>query len=172
MTVAEFIHDAVRELDRASLRDVRELTPEHLRWTPAPQANPIWFLFLHLFRSQDNVIHRTLQGQPLIWDRDRWHERTGLDERAQGTGLSPEDIAKMTTPPLEHLLAYATQVMEATLPYLQTLDEAKLSHVPNPERAPGRTVGQAIYSNLLGHGYWHLGEIRYIKGLQGMPFPA
>ena len=36
---------------------------------------------------------------------------------------------------------------------------------------PRQTVGRQIQSIIVGHGFFHLGEVRFLKGLQGMPFP-
>jgi hypothetical protein len=67
-------------------------------------------------------------------------------------------------------VAYAESVSRNTQEYLKTLDDAKLDFAPDPSR-PRRAIGTLLRNFLLAHGWWHLGEIKYIKGLQGMPAP-
>lgn len=52
---------------------------------------------------------------------------------------------------------------------LSTLTEADLDKAPNPER-PTMTLGRSLSNLVLGHAFWHLGDIRFLKGMQGMPW--
>ncbi len=66
MTVVEFIHRSVTDLNSTMIDDVKVLTQKQLAWKPVPKANPIGFLFWHFMRNEDNIIHE-LQGKPSIW---------------------------------------------------------------------------------------------------------
>ena len=167
MNAVEFIKSAVSELHRTMLDDVNVLKQEHLAWKPAPNANPIGFLFWHYIRSEDNFI-QALQGKPSIWESEKWYQKLSMDAQTQGTGFQEPEVDKVAALPLSELVAYAERVTSSTADYLDSLDDSKLDHFPDPER-PRRTIGVILRSFILAHGWWHLGEIKYLKGLQGMP---
>jgi hypothetical protein len=167
MTGIEFLTTMLTEFHGALMEDVKTLTPQNLKWKPASQANPIGFLFWHYMRTEDNLV-TGLQGKPAIWEAEKWYEKMGLDAKAQGTGFKEPDVDKIAALSLTDLVAYAEHVSRNTQEYLKTLDDAKLDFAPDPSR-PRRTIGALLRNFLLAHGWWHLGEIKYVKGLQGMP---
>lgn len=167
MTGTEFIRSAVDELHRAMLDDMRPLTREKLAWKPAPKANPIGFLFWHFTRTEDNNIQR-LRGKPSIWESEGWHKKLGLDAQAQGTGFTEADAERVAQIPLEQMLAYAEKVIQSTSDLLKSLSDEQLDSVPDPN-SPRRTTASMLRNIILAHGWWHLGEIKYLKGMQGMP---
>jgi hypothetical protein len=162
MNAAEFIQSSVRGLHEALLADMTNLSQEHLGWSPQPGANPIGYIFLHYMRTEDGQIHR-MQGQPSLWDAAGWYQRLGLTQ-----SLNEGEIDNAARAPLADSLAYAQHVMDGTRRFLATLDDAKLDVAPDPDR-PRRTIGLSLRAFILAHGWWHLGEIKYLKGLQGMP---
>ena len=91
-----------------------------------------------------------------------------MDAKAQGTGFQELEVEKVCLLPLSELTTYAERVIQSTEDYLKSLDDAKLDYAPNPER-PRWTIGMMVRNFILAHGWWHLGEIKYIKGMQGMP---
>ena len=167
MKAIEFIQGAISELHSAMIDDVKVLTREHLTWKPAPKANPIGFLFWHYMRTEDNMI-QGIQGKPSIWESEKWDEKLGMDSNAQGTGFQEPEVEKVAALSLSELMAYAERVTQSTEDYLAALDDARLDHAPNPDR-PRRTIAVMLRSFILAHGWWHLGEIKYVKGMQGMP---
>jgi hypothetical protein len=167
MTVLEFIQSAVAELHKAMIDDVKTLTHEHLIWKPAPKANPIGFLFWHFVRTED-MVTQSLQGKPAIWESEKWYDKMGLDAKAQGTGFQEPDVDKVAALNPVELLAYAESVFQSSDNFLKSLDEAKLGQAINPER-PRQNIAGMLRSFIIAHGWWHLGEIKYLKGMQGMP---
>ena len=168
MTVIEFIHRSIADLNGAMFEDVKALTPEQLAWKPAPGANPIGFIFWHFMRVEDNNIHE-FQGKPPIWESEQWYQKMGMDVKDSGMGFKEPEVDKVAALPLTDVMAYAERVVQATSDYLKTLDDTRLDYVPNPER-PKRTLVVVLRSFIIAHGWWHLGEIKYLKGMQGMPF--
>jgi len=167
MNAVEFIHTMVSEMHNAMIEDVKVLNQEQLVWKPAPNTNPIGFLFWHEIRTEDNMIHG-LQGKPTIWESEKWYEKLGMDATAQGTGFQEPDVDKVAALSLAEVMAYAEQVTKSIEDYIKSLDDAGLDRAPNPER-PRRTIGMMLRNFVLAHGWWHLGEIKYLKGMQGMP---
>lgn len=167
MNAVEFIQSAITELNSAMIDDVKVLTQEQLAWKPAPKANPIGFLFWHFMRAEDNFTH-SFQGTPSIWESENWCQKLGMEAKEWGFGFEEPGVDKVAALPLSGVMAYAERVIQSTADYLKTLDDTRLDYAPNPER-PRRTIGIMIRSFILAHGWWHLGEIRYLKGIQGMP---
>jgi len=167
MNAVEFIHATVSEFHGAMIEDVKVLNAEQLAWKPAPNTNPIGFLFWHLIRTEDNMING-IQGKPTIWESEKWNEKLGMDARAQGTGFQEPDVDKVAALPLSEVMAYVEQVTKSIEDYIKSLDDAGLDRAPNPER-PRWTVGMMLRNFVIAHGWWHLGEIKYLKGMQGMP---
>ncbi|OGO05448.1 MAG: hypothetical protein A2Y60_02870 [Chloroflexi bacterium RBG_13_54_9] len=169
MTAVELLTRAVDVLHRTILQDIQPLTPEHLAWRPAPQANPIGFLFWHFVRTEDNLVRR-LQGESSIWQAEGWDRKFGLPAQDQGTGFATDQVTQLSLPPLAEFMPYAEKVMNNTSDFLKGLDDGRLGQPLDPER-PTRNIATMVQSFIVEHGWWHLGEIKYIKGMLGMPAP-
>ncbi|MBI4216989.1 MAG: DinB family protein [Chloroflexi bacterium] len=177
MKTVDFIHSALSDLTRATLAEVKDLTPEQMAWQPSPSGsppglagqagNPVNFIFWHMTRSLDNFCHRYV-GKPAVWEVEKWHDRLRMDPTKQGTGTPVAEVGQMAFPSKVELLAYAERAYAGCLECVKELTEEKLNQVTNPER-PTMTLGRQVHAFVLGHGWWHLGEIRYIKGLMGIP---
>ncbi len=169
MNAVQFILTAVNGLHQAMVNDVKTLTPEQLKWKPAANANPVGFLFWHAARVEDNAVSGW-QKKSSIWEEDRWYEKMGLDAKVFGTGFGEAEVEKIARLPLNLVIEYAEKVFRNSATYIQSLEADKLDFAPNQER-PNWTIGMMINNFIIAHGWWHLGEIRYVKGLQGMPSP-
>ncbi len=169
MKAIQFILQTVSGLHQAAVNDVKALKPEQLTWKPAPKANSIGFLFWHAARVEDTFVSQW-QKKTTVWDEDRWYDKFGLDAKAYGGGFQEPEVDMVGKLPLDQVIAYAEKVHRNTEIYIRSLDEDKLDYAPNPER-PNWTIGMMLNNFVIAHGWWHLGEIRYVKGMLGMPFP-
>jgi hypothetical protein len=167
MNGADFVRTIIREMHGAMLGDVHDLTPEHWTWKPADGANPIGFIFWHYVRTEDDIIH-AMQQQPSRWQAEKWGEKLGMDPQAQGTGFGVSEVEKAAALPPAEVIAYAEAVFADSDEFLAGFDDASLDHVTDPDH-PRRTRGMMLRNFVIAHGWWHLGEIKYLKGLQGMP---
>lgn len=167
MKAIQFILMTVNGMHQATLNDVKGLTKEQLAWRPAAKANSVGFLFWHAARIEDNMVS-SWQKKTSSWEEDKWYEKLGLDAKVFGTGFQEPDVDKVGKLPIDLVIGYAEKVYRNTGIYIQSLDEDKLDFAPNPER-PSWTIGMMLSNFIIAHGWWHLGEIRYIKGMQGMP---
>ena len=165
MNTVDFIQGSVHALHQALLEDMHGLSEDHLAWRPQIGANPIGYIFLHYVRTEDASV-QGLQGLPILWDAEKFSQALSDVGRSVG-GDTIDNAARI---PLADSLAYAHKVMDRTRQFLGTLDDSKLDISPDPNR-PRRTVGVTFRAFVLAHGWWHLGEIKYLKGLQGMPAP-
>jgi len=167
MTGAEFVQGAFRELHRTLLAEMQPLTQGHLGWRPSPEGNPVGPIFWHFMRTEDGIVHR-MQGKRTLFESEGWSEKAGLGGDAQAAALSQDDADRVAQIPKDRMLAYAEAVMESAKVYTESLTDAELDRAPDPGN-PRRTVGVSLRSFVLSHGWWHIGEIKYVKGLQGLP---
>ena len=168
MTVVEYILRSIADLNGTIVEDVKALTPEQLAWKPAPGAGPIGFIFFHYMRSQDEII-AGLRKQPSVWTQGKWWEKMGTDPRTSGAGAKGAELDKLAAIPLTTTMAYAEGVAKQSQDYMATIKDEDLETALDPAR-PRRTVVVMLRSFVVAHGWWHIGEVKYLKGLQGMPF--
>ncbi|MQF48503.1 DinB family protein [SAR202 cluster bacterium AC-647-N09_OGT_505m] len=171
MNAIQFIQSTLFELNRSLVLEVEPLTTEQMLYRPTPEANSISFLLWHFSRSEDGTFHRisTIDGTPTVWERDGWYERFGLEESRSGSGFTPDQVAALK-PDKDSLVAYVESIRQSVNDGLSIMTDDDLDRPLNPDN-PRLTVGRQIQSIVVGHGFFHLGEIRFLKGLQGMPFP-
>ncbi len=167
----EFIQSTLFELNRSFVNEVEPLTNVQMLYRPTPEANSIAFLMWHFTRTEDNSFHRvsTAEGTPSVWARENWHERLGLPETGSGTGFTPDQV-EAHRPSKEGLVGYMEAVRVSVDDGLSKMTDDDLDRPLDPDN-PRQTVGRNIQSIIIGHGFFHLGEVRFLKGLQGMPFP-
>ena len=126
-------------------------------------GNPIGWLLWHLARVQDHHV-AGLSGRPQVWEE--WQGRFGLpnDTDDIGYGHTDEDVdaVRITDPQL--LVGYHREVALATMRYLDTVDEAELERVVDPDWTPPVTAGVRLIS-IQGDCLQHLGQAAYVKGL-------
>ena len=158
------------------------LTKEQLHWQPHDHPNHITFALWHAYRSEDEIIHGLLIGQPSVFVRDGWAERLPVADPGNppfGTGLDRQQIAAIRLD-FDTLMAYAETVGRAVQAYADSLTEEEASiQIPLPFFAQTYPMLDAV-SRLealtffsIGHTAEHLGEVQYVKGLmglQGAPF--
>ena len=82
--------------------------------------------------------------------------------------MSAEQAAALRIPNLAEFLKYTEIVFKATEAYLETLKEAELDRVEEFQFLGKRSFGSVIGGVVLSHGAGHLGDIWYVKGLQGL----
>lgn len=168
MNGPEFINTTLRDLHSGLRAELTPLTQEQILTVPAPGANTIGFLVWHYVRGEDSLLYGSAAGRDSIWVANNWAEKLGSEHAGSGTGFTEEQMLSIR-PSKDDLLAYCEQVWEGVPGILEKLTDADLDRAPNPER-PTMTLGRSIANFVVGHGFWHLGDVRYTKGLMGMPF--
>ena len=165
MTLNEFIVDALDKED-GFLRDALDgLGPEELAWQPAADANSIGWILWHMVRVEDMWIQFFAQFQTELWETEGWHEKFGLPTRDNGFGHTAEQVNNFPALDLSEFLRYRAAVRQATLAYLDTLTPEDMERVPR-ERRPEMSLG-AMFRQIIGEMYQHVGHIAYLRGLQG-----
>jgi len=171
MNTIQFIQSSLFEIFRSFLGETAPLAPEELLFKPTHEANSIAFLLWHFPRIAETAFHRVspIERNSTIWERDNWHEKFGLGKTDTGTGFTPDQVGAFH-PDKALLTGYLESVQKALDDGLSLMTPEHLDQPVTPEN-PQATVGRLIQSVIIGHGYFHLGEVRFLKGLQGRPFP-
>ena len=165
VTLNEFIADALDKENGFLLEALEGLTPEEAAWQPAPDANSIGWILWHMVRVEDMWIQFFAQFQPELWESDGWHEKFGLPTRDNGFGHTTEQVNNFPRLDLAEFLEYRAAVRQSTLAYLNTLTPEDMETVPR-ERRPEMSLG-AMFRQIIGEMYQHVGHIAYLRGLQG-----
>ena len=166
MDAIELLQEAFEHLHQAVREDLAEVEREWLWWQPAPGLNHVGFLQWHLVRDEDTVLSH-LAGEEEVWQSGAWHERLGMDAKAQGTGIDPAALASLRYD-ITLFNGYRDRVWAATGPRLARLKPASLREAAWP--GSSWNVAQYLVEGCLCHSWLHLGEIRMIMGLRGWRF--
>jgi len=130
---------------------------------PGSIANTIGATFMHIYYSEDQMVHGALQA-PTVFETGKWHERLGYDHSDVWTFVGKHD------PSL--LLEYAEAVSAVTREYLSGLNpEALEQEVETPRGPQPRASRLSVY--LVNHKFQHTGEIAALlgcQGVKGLPF--
>ena len=165
MTLNEFIVDALDKENSFLMEALDGLGPDELAWQPAADANSIGWILWHMVRVEDMWIQFFAQFQTELWETEGWHEKFGLPTRDNGFGHTAEQVNNFPSVDLGEFLRYRASVRQATLAYLDTLTPDDMERVPR-ERRPEMSLG-AMFRQIIGEMYQHVGHIAYLRGLQG-----
>jgi hypothetical protein len=169
MDVLDFVRGQMVSLHRLLDHVTEDLDDEKLHFVARPGAQPIAFCLWHYVRTEDNIIRFVIQRRPTVWMENGWDARLGLDSRSQGTGMSDEDASNFRISSLPDFRRYMTEVWQSTDEYLGGLSDADLAGRQVVIKPVGEmSLLQAIGGMCLTHGYRHLGEIEYARGLVGL----
>lgn len=168
MSLIEFLRESFRGLHGRLDAALSELTDEQIHYRPEGKGNHIAFNIWHFVRTEDDIVQIVVQGKRSIWAEGEFGQKLGLEIKSQGTGMSANEAGDIHLPSLSEFLAYQKQVWEATDAYLASIGDAQLDEIRNWGRRGEVPVRQLVGSVVLTHGFGHLGEIQYIRGLQGL----
>ncbi len=168
MNTVEYFSQATKEMHDSFFEAVKDLSSEQLHFQPLGKGNSIAFMLWHYVRTEDAVINGLLQKKAPVWNAEGWDKKLGMDPRAQGTGMTAEQAAAVRIQDLNKFLEYSQNVFRVTEAYVSALQDQALGEVRDLPVLGKRSMYQVIGGVILAHGSNHLGEIWYVKGLQGL----
>lgn len=130
---------------------VAGLTAAQASWKPAPERHSIWQITLHMTHWMEAGLD-ALAGKPQVYEdlqRSDWRAVSG-DERGWRA-----DVERLHT-------AYR-QLKER----LQSMTEEELSAMLEPYRGKPKYAAAIRFARTATHDTYHLGQIRYLRALQG-----
>jgi uncharacterized protein DUF664 len=165
MREREVLIDGFGRLPELVRSVVDGLTPELLRWAPAPDANSIGWIVWHLARVQDDHVAELL-GDDQEWAEGRWAARFGLpaDTMDTGYGYVAADVARVRPSGPDVLVAYYDAVAHRTRRLLDTLTADGLDRIVDERWDPPVTLGVRLVS-VLSDDLQHVGQAAYVRGL-------
>ena len=163
MDVLEYIQRQMTGMRRSVNNVMKDMTPELFNGATPGTANAISATFVHFMYTEDNFIHKVIQGKPGVWESDSWSEKTGI-QKVPGIG---EDWSsyKHRQIAIQPLLDYQAAVWAATDAYLAALTPLELDR--KVQFAGGdRTVADMLLLSV-SQALSHAGEIAALKGVLG-----
>jgi len=156
-----------RQTRERALVVVADLSDAQLSWRPAPKAHSIAYTLWHLARTEDNF-QNDVNGGGTIWASGGFAARWGYPEKGVGVGWEDERAAALPMPGKEKLLEYVRAAFAAADRAADSLDEQKLNETRHSSFLDADAILGEVLLGSVTHGNRHLGEMEYIKGLQGM----
>ena len=165
MDVSEVLIETFDRLPELVREAVEGLTPEQLRWAPAPSANSVGWLVWHLTRIQDHHVGELL-GQEQFWIQGDWAGHFGIDADPNDTGYahSAEQVAAVRPDSAQVLIDYYEVVSTRTREFLLTVTPEDLDRVVDEWWDPPVTLGVRLVS-VLNDDDQHVGQAAYVRGL-------
>ncbi len=168
MNTIEYFRGAMKEMHKSLGGAVKDLTDKQLHFSPLGTGNSIAFTFWHYVRTEDIIIHMSLQNKKPIWNVEGWYQKFGMDPKSQGTGMTAEQAGAIFIKDPGEFIKYSEKVFQSCEEFLASMPEEALEEIKESSALGKRSVRGVIGEILLRHGAGHLGEIWYVKGLQGL----
>jgi hypothetical protein len=152
-------------LDKA----VEGMTADQLNFRPREGGVSAFFSLWHYVRTEDNIVNWVAQGKPTVWLDGGYHEAFGLPRNSQGTGMTTAEANAVRIADVAKWRDYQQKVWAVTDAYLAAMspeefDTRKVTIKPLGEMS----LWDGLYGVGLSHGYRHVGEIEYVRGVQGL----
>ena len=168
MGTMDYFRSAVQDMHKNYFEAIDGLTDEQFHFRPLDAGNHIAFILWHNVRTEDTVLNFFLQKKTPVWNAEEWDKKLEMDPQAQGTGMSAEESAAVRIRDIGIFKEYMESTFKATQAFLETVKDDDLEEVHDLPLLGQRSLYQVIGGTVLHHGANHIGEIYYIKGLQGL----
>ena len=169
MEIRDYLQQQFRGLHRLWDAGLDGLDDDSFNWRPnEARSLSVAFSAWHYVRTEDNIVGFVIQHQPTVWMKGGYDEKFGLDAKAQGTGMPLAEAQEQTIRPLSDWKAYTSEVWAATDEFVSRLDDSTLQSKTTVKPLGEMTVLDAVSNMCVNHGFRHLGEVEYIRGLLGL----
>ncbi|MCZ2111962.1 MAG: DinB family protein [Dehalococcoidia bacterium] len=169
MTPHEILRKSLRDMHSMLDKAVEGMTADQFNFRPSEGGVSGFFSLWHYVRTEDNIINFVAQGRPTVWLQGNYDEYFGLPRNSQGTGMTEQEANAVQIHDVPKWLEYQRAVWKATDEYLASMspdefEQRKVTIKPLGEMS----LWDGIYGVCLSHGYRHVGEIEYVRGVQGL----
>lgn len=169
MTPLEILRNGLRSMHQLLDKGVEGMTAEQLNFRPGEGGVSGFFSLWHYVRTEDNIVNFVVQGKPTAWLEGGYNDYFGLPRNSQGTGMTEAEANAVQLQDVAKWLEYQKRVWEATDAYLAAMSPEEFE----ARRVTIKPVGEmSLWDGLngmcLSHGYRHVGELEYVRGVQGL----
>ena len=142
-----------------------DITDDQANHVPPGGHQNIAFSLWHYVRTEDNVANFVVQRKPTVWLDGKWPEKFGLDPKLQGTLFTDDQARAFRINGFAEFRRYMADVFKTTEDFVATLSDEESKRTVTVKPLGEMTVLQALSGVGMTHGYRHLGEIEFAKGL-------
>lgn len=142
-----------------------DLDDRMLNHVPQGGHQSIAFCLWHYVRTEDNCVQFVIQRKPTVWMEGGWDAKFGLDSKSQGTGFSDEEARAFRIRGAADFRQYMFDVFRRTEAFVDQLSPGEAARAVTVKPLGEMSVLQAVAGLCMTHGYRHLGEIEFAKGL-------
>ena len=160
-----YLTTEIQSMHRLYDRVMRDVTDEQANKVPDGGHQNLAFSLWHYVRTEDNIVQFVIQRQPTLWMRDGWDATFGLDSKSQGTGFSDDDARNFKINNIAAFGDYMRSVFAETEQFVPALPESECARTITVKPLGEMTILQCLSGMVMTHGYRHLGEIEFAKGL-------
>ena len=169
MTALEILQTSMESMHRLLDKAIEDMTQEQLNFRPQEGGVSPFFSLWHYVRTEDNVINWVIHRRPTVWLEGGYNEALGLDRTSQGTGMTEEQANAVVLRDLTVWREYQPRVWQCTAEYLGSMnpeefETRRVTIKPLPEMS----LWNGLFGICLSHGYRHIGEIEYARGVIGL----
>ena len=161
----EYMEREIRGMHGLYERVTVDLDDKQINHVPAGGHQNLAFCLWHYVRTEDNAIQFVIQRKPTVWIAGGWAEKFGLDAKSQGTGFTDDEARAFRIHGFADFRTYMLDVFRHTEEFVKSLsvEEGDRKIVVKP--LGEMSIMNAISGLCMTHGYRHLGEIEFAKGL-------
>jgi len=164
----EFLRSSLKSMHGLLDKAVEGMTAEQLNFRPQEGGVSGFFSLWHYVRTEDNIVNWVAQHVQPVWLEGGYNEKFGLHRTSQGTGMTEDEANAVQIHDVAAWHEYQQKVWAATDAWLSRIGEEELSRRVTVKPLPEQPLWDALLGLCLTHGYRHVGEIEYVRGVQGL----
>jgi hypothetical protein len=161
----EYLRLELKAMHRLYTAVTADLTDEQVNHVPDGGHQNLGFSLWHFVRTEDNCIQFVIQRKPTVWIEGGWPEKFGLDNKSQGTGFTDEQARGFRLNGIGDFRTYMAEVFQRTEDFVRNLTDEEAARNVTVKPLGEMSILTAISGLCMTHGYRHLGEIEFAKGL-------
>ena len=169
VTQQELLRQSLKSMHALLDKAVEGMTADQFNFRPQEGGVSGFFSLWHYVRTEDNIVNFVVQRRPTVWLEGGYDEHFGLPRTSQGTGMTEDEANAVRIEDVARWHEYQQKVWQASDDYLagmspEEFDSRRVVIKPLPEMS----LWDGLYGVCLTHGYRHVGEIEYVRGVQGL----
>ena len=169
MTPLAILQDSLTTMHAMLDKVTEDMTLDQLNFRPREGGVSPFFSLWHYVRTEDNIVNWVLHRRPTVWLAGGYDEQLGLPRTSQGTGMTTAEADAVVLRDLAVWREYQPRVWQATADSLASMDPAEFeARRVTIKPLPEMSLWHALFGTCLTHGYRHIGEIEYARGLLGI----